>query len=88
MQMNHQPEWPGLNAVIHHTLRRHALVPVEVAATRLRIRAHDVCVWAHAQGIALHVGSAGFLIEEAAIESALSHHPAASRPRHQRTGKQ
>jgi hypothetical protein len=54
----------------------------------LRIRAHDVCLWAQAQGIAVHVGSAGFLIEEAAIESALSHRPTASRPRHQRTGKQ
>jgi len=86
--MNQQPNWPGLNAVIHHTLRRHTLVPVELAAKRLRIRAHDVCLWAQEQGIALHVGSAGFLIEEAAIESALSHRPTASRPRHQRTGKQ
>ena len=86
--MNHTPDWPGLNAVIHHTLRRHAMIPVEQAAKRLRIRPHDVCLWAHAQGIALHVGPTGFLIEEAAIESAVTHRPVASRPRPQRTGKQ
>ena len=86
--MNHIPDWPGLNAVIHHTLRRHAMIPVEQAAKRLRIRPHDLCLWAQAQGIALHVGPVGFLIEEAAIESALTHRPFASRPRQQRTGKQ
>lgn len=86
--MTQQPTWPGLNAVIHHTLRRDTLVPVELAAKRLRIRPHDVCVWAHEHGIALHVGKAGFLIEEAAIECALTHRPIASRLRHLRTGKQ
>ena len=86
--MNPTPDWPGLNAVIHHTLRRHTMISVERAAKRLRIRPHDVCLWAQDHGIALEVSPAGFFIEEAAIESALTHRPIASRPRQQRTGKQ
>jgi hypothetical protein len=88
MQMNQLPDWPGLSAVIHHTLRRHAMIPVEQAAKRLRIRPHDVCLWAKEQGIVLHVSPAGFLIEEAAIESALTYRPVASRTRQLRSGKQ
>jgi len=88
MQMNELPDWPGLSAVIHHTLRRRAMIPVEQAAKRLRIRPHDVCVWAQEQGIVLHVSPAGFVIEEAAIESALTHRSVASRPRRLRTGRQ
>ncbi|MFM2031671.1 MAG: hypothetical protein RLZZ297_436 [Chloroflexota bacterium] len=86
--MNPTPEWPGLSAVIHHTLYRHTLIPVEQAARRLRIRPHDVCVWAREQGIALHVSTGGFLIEAAAIESALTFRPVASRIPELRTGKQ
>lgn len=86
--MTHTPDWPGLSAVIHHTLRRHAMLPVEHAARRLRISPHDVCVWARECGIPLHVSPSGFLIEEAAVESALSFRPVASRIPTLRTGKQ
>ena len=86
--MNNDTAWPGLNAVIHHTLRHHTRITVAEAAQRCRISQTQLCQWAQAQGIPLHVSLHGFMIDEAAIESALSHRSWQSRPRHQRTGKQ
>lgn len=85
--MNNDTAWPGLNAVIHHTLR-HTRITVAEAAQRCRISQTQLCQWAQSQGIPLHVSQSGFMIDEAAIESALSHRSWQSRPRHQRTGKQ
>lgn len=86
--MNNDTAWPGLNAVIHHTLRHHTRISVAEAAKRCRISPQQLCQWAHQHGIPLYVTDYGFVIDEAVVESALSHRSWQSRPRHQRTRKQ
>ena len=86
--MNNDAAWPGLNAVIHHTLRPHLRISVAEAAQRCRISQIHLCQWAQIHGIPLHLTPHGFMIDEATIESALSHRSWQSRPRNQRTGKQ
>lgn len=82
--MNTHTNWPGLSAVIHHTLRRQELEPITAAAQRCHISPAQLCDWARQQGIPLHVSLQGFLIEKAAVDSALCRRSPQSRPQTKR----
>ena len=82
--MNTHTNWPGLNAVIHHTLRRQELETITAAAQRCHISPAQLCDWARQQGIPLHVSLQGFLIEKAAVDSALCRRSPQSRTRSNR----
>ena len=86
--MTNNTDWPGLNAVIHHTLQRQALESITAAATRCHISPAQLCDWARQQGIPLHVSLQGFLIEKAAVDSALSRRSPQSRTHTKRKYRQ
>ena len=86
--MNNNTNWPGLSAVIHHTLRRHELEPITTAAQRCHISQAQLCDWAREHGIPLQVSPHGFLIETAAVDSALNRRSPQSRTKSKRKYQQ
>ncbi|MEY2846923.1 MAG: hypothetical protein RL076_2469 [Chloroflexota bacterium] len=79
--MNTQPQWPGLSAVIHHTIYRHTLITIEDAAMHLHVPVTTLSQWAHTHGITIHQTPAGAMIATADIESAVTRRSPHSRPR-------
>lgn len=79
--MNTQPQWPGLSAVIHHTIYRHTLITIEAAATHLHVPVTTLSQWAHTHGITIHQTPVGAMIATADIESAVTRRSPHSRPR-------
>lgn len=79
----HTP-WPGLSAVIHHTVHRHTRVALDEVAHTLGMPVATLCAWATAHGIPLYQTAAGLMVERAVIDSALTRRSPQSRP-HSRT---
>ncbi|MFM7678304.1 MAG: hypothetical protein ACKO83_05595 [Roseiflexaceae bacterium] len=79
--MNTTPQWPGLSAVIHHTIYRHSLITIDAAAQRLHLPVAILWQWAATHGIPMHQTADGVLIATADIESALTRRSPQSRPR-------
>lgn len=77
--MTTNPSWPSINSIIHHTRHRHAYLSVAEAAQRCNITPNQLCAWAKANAIPLHLSPAGFCIAEAAVMSALTRRSRASR---------
>ena len=79
--MNTQPQWPGLSAVIHHTIHRHTLISLDAAAQHMQLPVEVISRWAAAHGISIQQTPAGRMIAMADIESALTRRSPHSRPR-------
>lgn len=76
--MTTNPSWPSISSIIHHTRYRHTLLSVAEAAQRCNITPSQLCAWAKANNIPLHVSPAGFCIAEAALMGALTRRSRAS----------
>lgn len=86
--MNTHPQWPGLSAVIHHTIHRHNRIAVAEVAETLGIPSEVICQWAQTHGITLYDSASGIMIERAAIDSALTRRSPQSRAGNHRAYRQ